>query len=133
MSRWFHLTHYQQQYHFVKKLFGRAKSIESDPIDPDGQKIVFWGGVLVLLGWFAYNNPSVAETNPATNSEGASIGSKIDVFLLTDFQGKEWSMKDFPSKKAIVFAFVLVMAIFLWGTDKLLEFLLYDLVLGLKK
>lgn len=61
---------------------------------------------LLLAGWFAYNNPSVAETNPATNSEGASIGSKIDVFLLTDFQGKEWSMKDFPSKKAIVFAFV---------------------------
>ena len=34
---------------------------------------------------------------------------------------------------AIVFAFVLVMAVFLWGTDKLLEFLLYDLILGWKK
>ena len=34
---------------------------------------------------------------------------------------------------AIVFAFVLVMAIFLWGTDKFLEFLLYDLILGWKK
>jgi preprotein translocase subunit SecE len=34
---------------------------------------------------------------------------------------------------AIVFAFVLVMAIFLWGTDKILEFLLYDLILGWKK
>lgn len=33
---------------------------------------------------------------------------------------------------AIVFAFVVVMAIFLWGTDKLLEFLLYDLILGWK-
>jgi preprotein translocase subunit SecE len=33
----------------------------------------------------------------------------------------------------IVFAFVLVMAIFLWGTDKLLEFLLYDVILGWKK
>jgi preprotein translocase subunit SecE len=31
---------------------------------------------------------------------------------------------------AIVFAFVLVMAIFLWGTDKLLEVVLYDLILG---
>jgi preprotein translocase subunit SecE len=30
----------------------------------------------------------------------------------------------------IVFAFVLVMAIFLWGTDKLLEVVLYDLILG---
>ena len=34
---------------------------------------------------------------------------------------------------AIVFAFVLVMAIFLWGTDKLLEILLYDVILGWKK
>ncbi|MDQ2989387.1 MAG: preprotein translocase subunit SecE [Pseudomonadota bacterium] len=34
---------------------------------------------------------------------------------------------------AIVFAFVLVMAIFLWGTDKILEFLLYDVILGWKQ
>ena len=34
---------------------------------------------------------------------------------------------------AIVFGFVLIMAIFLWGTDKLLEFLLYDVILGWKK
>lgn len=34
---------------------------------------------------------------------------------------------------AIVFGFVLVMAIFLWGTDKILEFLLYDIILGWKK
>jgi preprotein translocase subunit SecE len=33
----------------------------------------------------------------------------------------------------IVFGFVLVMAVFLWGTDKLLEFLLYDVILGWKK
>ena len=33
----------------------------------------------------------------------------------------------------IVFGFVMVMAIFLWGTDKLLEFLLYDVILGWKK
>ena len=34
---------------------------------------------------------------------------------------------------AIVFAFVLTMALFLWGTDKLLEFLLYDVILGWQK
>ena len=33
---------------------------------------------------------------------------------------------------AIVFAFVVVMALFLWGTDKVLEFLLYDVILGWK-
>ncbi|RJG22514.1 preprotein translocase subunit SecE [Massilia cavernae] len=32
----------------------------------------------------------------------------------------------------IVFAFVVVMAMFLWGTDKILQFLLYDLILGWK-
>lgn len=34
---------------------------------------------------------------------------------------------------AIVFGFVLVMAIFLWGTDKILEVVLYDLILGWKR
>lgn len=34
---------------------------------------------------------------------------------------------------AIVFGFVLVMALFLWGTDKILEFVLYDLILGWKR
>ena len=34
---------------------------------------------------------------------------------------------------AIVFAFVVLMALFLWGADKLLEVLLYDLILGWKK
>jgi preprotein translocase subunit SecE len=34
---------------------------------------------------------------------------------------------------AIVFGFVLTMAIFLWGTDKILEFVLYDLILGWKR
>jgi preprotein translocase subunit SecE len=33
----------------------------------------------------------------------------------------------------VVFAFVLLMAIFLWGTDKILEFLLYDVILGWKQ
>jgi preprotein translocase subunit SecE len=33
----------------------------------------------------------------------------------------------------VVFGFVLVMAIFLWGTDKLLEFLMYDVILGWKQ
>ena len=40
--------------------------------------------------------------------------------------------KEATSITLIVFAFVVVMALFLWGTDKLLGFLLYDLVLGWK-
>ncbi len=44
-----------------------------------------------------------------------------------------------PSRKeagqitAVVFGFVLVMALFLWGADKILEYVLYDLILSWKK
>ena len=44
-----------------------------------------------------------------------------------------------PSRKesfqtaAAVFAFVVVMAVFLWISDKSLEYVLYDLILGWKK
>jgi preprotein translocase subunit SecE len=41
--------------------------------------------------------------------------------------------KEAMQMTAVVFGFVLLMALFLWGTDKLLEVLLYDLVLGWKK
>ncbi|PWW44330.1 preprotein translocase subunit SecE [Melaminivora alkalimesophila] len=34
---------------------------------------------------------------------------------------------------AYVFAFVVIMALFLWATDKVLEWTLYDLILGWKK
>jgi preprotein translocase subunit SecE len=34
---------------------------------------------------------------------------------------------------AYVFGFVLIMAVFLWLTDKTLEWLFYDLILGWKK
>jgi preprotein translocase subunit SecE len=34
---------------------------------------------------------------------------------------------------AYVFGFVLIMAIFLWATDKTLEWLIFDLILGWKK
>jgi len=34
---------------------------------------------------------------------------------------------------AVVFGFVVIMAIFLWSTDKLVGFVLYDLILGWRK
>lgn len=43
------------------------------------------------------------------------------------------SRKEAMQVTGIVFAFVLVMAIFLWGTDKIVEFVLYDLILGWAK
>ncbi len=43
------------------------------------------------------------------------------------------SRKETIQTTAIVFGFVFIMAIFLWATDKTLEFALYDLVLGWRK
>lgn len=43
------------------------------------------------------------------------------------------SRKETLQTTGIVFAFVLVMAIMLWITDKSLEWVLYDLVLGWKR
>ena len=40
------------------------------------------------------------------------------------------SRKEATQITGVVFGFVVVMAIFLWGTDKLLEVVLYSLVLG---
>src|SRR5918992_760613 len=41
--------------------------------------------------------------------------------------------KETVQTTAAVFAFVVVMAVFLWMTDKVLEWVLYDLILGWKK
>ena len=43
------------------------------------------------------------------------------------------SRKEAIQMTAYVFVFVLVMAVFLWLTDKTLEWLFYDLILGWKK
>jgi preprotein translocase subunit SecE len=41
--------------------------------------------------------------------------------------------KETMQTTAAVFAFVVVMAVFLWMTDKVLEWLLYDLIMGWRK
>jgi len=43
------------------------------------------------------------------------------------------SRKEAMQTTGIVFVFVVVMAVFLWLTDKSLEWVLYDLILGWKK
>ena len=43
------------------------------------------------------------------------------------------SRKEAVQMTAYVFAFVVVMALFLWLTDKALEWVFYDLILGWKK
>jgi len=92
------------------------------------------------------------QNKPALVAAGALVaGLAIAVLLLwtsttgRDFLGfakesvRETKKVVWPTRKeatqitGIVFAFVLVMAIFLWGTDKILEFLLYDVILGWKQ
>jgi preprotein translocase subunit SecE len=53
---------------------------------------------------------------------------------ITEVKKVVWpTRKETLQTTAAVFAFVFVMAIFLWISDKTLEWLLYDLLLGWKK
>src|SRR5215204_1305639 len=53
---------------------------------------------------------------------------------VTEVKKVVWpTRKETVQTTAAVFAFVVVMAVFLWLTDKTLEWALYDLVLGWKK
>jgi preprotein translocase subunit SecE len=53
---------------------------------------------------------------------------------VTEVKKVVWpSRKETMQTTAAVFAFVVVMAIFLWLTDKTLEWVLYELILGWRK
>ncbi|MFZ5509435.1 MAG: preprotein translocase subunit SecE [Pseudomonadota bacterium] len=64
-------------------------------------------------------------------------GQRFIVFARESW--KEAEKVVWPNRKetfqttGVVFAFVVIMAVFLWLTDKSLEWVLYDLVLGWKK
>jgi preprotein translocase subunit SecE len=92
------------------------------------------------------------QNKPALVAAGALVAGLVFAVLLLwtsatgrDFLGfakesvRETKKVVWPTQKeatqitGIVFAFVLVMAIFLWGTDKILEFVLYDVILGWKQ
>jgi preprotein translocase subunit SecE len=53
---------------------------------------------------------------------------------ITEVKKVVWpTRKETMQTTAAVFAFVIVMAVFLWVSDKTLEWVLYDLILGWKK
>ena len=53
---------------------------------------------------------------------------------ITEVKKVVWpTRKESLQTAGIVFAFVLVMSVFLWISDKSLEYLLYDVILGWKK
>ena len=84
-----------------------------------------WGGLLVGV---------VAAIVVFGSSEH---GRQLLAFARDSWRGGKkvvWpSRKEAVQTTAYVFAFVVVMAIFLWLTDKTLEWVLYDLILGWKR
>jgi preprotein translocase subunit SecE len=93
-----------------------------------------------------------SQNKPALMCAGALVAGLVFAVLLLwtsatgrDFLGfakeavRETKKVVWPTRKEatqitmVVFGFVLVMAIFLWGTDKILEFLMYDVILGWKQ
>jgi len=91
------------------------------------------------------------QNKPALMCAGALVAGLVFAVLLlwTSSSGREFlsfakeAVREtkkvvWPTRKeamqitGVVFAFVVVMALFLWGTDKVLQFLLYDVILGWK-
>ncbi len=91
-----------------------------------GDKPAIFGVLSVLAGLGA--GAAVAwKTEP---------GQRFYVFVeeaVTEAKKVAWpSRKETVQTTGIIFAFVVVMAVFLWFTDKGMEWLLYDVVLGWK-
>jgi preprotein translocase subunit SecE len=96
---------------------------------------------------FYYLSDSAAIVRLAAIVAGAAAGIAVAWFTapgqqflafcrdaVTEVKKVVWpTRKESLQTAGIVFAFVLVMALFLWLSDKTLEYLLYDLVLGWKK
>ena len=96
---------------------------------------------------FYYLRDSAAIVRLAAIAAGAAAGVALAWFTgpgqqflafsrdaVTEVKKVVWpSRKESLQTAGIVFAFVVVMALFLWVSDKTLEILLYDLILGWKK
>ena len=96
---------------------------------------------------FYYLGESAAIVRLAAIAGGAAAGIAVAWFTepgqqfigflrdaITEVKKVVWpTRKESLQTAGIVFAFVLVMAVFLWVSDKTLEYLLYDLILGWKK
>ena len=85
-------------------------------------------GVLSVMAGLAAGGAVAWFTDP---------GRRFAVFVqdaVTETKKVVWpTRKETMQMTGIVFVFVVVMAIFLWLTDKSLEWMVYDLILGWKK
>ena len=84
--------------------------------------VVQWGGLLALL---------VAAAAVFFTSEQGKALIAYGRDSVKELRKVVWpTRKEAMQMTGYVFAFVVVMAVFLWMTDKTLEWVLYDLVLG---
>ena len=104
---------------------------------------------LVLSGFVAFYLLSAQGSLVQWIALIVAVGAAVVVFGISEagkrlvaFGRDSWRETQkvvWPARKeaiqmtAYVFAFVFVMALFLWLTDKTLEWLLYDLILGWRK
>lgn len=87
--------------------------------------LVQWASLIVLLG-FAVAAFFTSEHGKALVAYGRDSSREVRKVV--------WpTRKEAGQMTAYVFAFVVVMALFLWLTDKTLEWVLYDLILGWKR
>ena len=88
-------------------------------------QIAQWGALLVGLGAAV-----VVFITSETGKEFVAFGRDA----WREVKKVVWpARKEAMQMTAYVFAFVVVMALFLWLTDKTLEWVFYDLILGWKK
>jgi preprotein translocase subunit SecE len=123
---------------------------EVQTVSAAGEKIRLASvGVLVLAGFVAYY--LLAAQGPWVQWAGLLVGlvAALVVYFTTESGRqlvafgrdavRETKKVVWPERKEAlqitlyVFAFVVVMALFLWLTDKTLEWVFYDLILGWKK
>ena len=103
--------------------------------------------VLAGIGGFYQFSASAAVLRLASVLIGILAGAAVawftapgqQLFLFSREAITETKKVVWPSRKesfqttAAVFAFIVVMAVFLWISDKTLEYMLYDVILGWKK
>jgi len=125
-----------------------TSQVETVNTGADKAKLV-GAGVLVLLALVAYyflgKQGALVQWLALLVGVAAAVGlfftseSGRQLIAFGRESVKEVKKVVWPTRKeagqmtAYVFAFVVVMAIFLWLTDKTLEWVLYDLILGWKK
>ncbi|MFN5445228.1 MAG: preprotein translocase subunit SecE [bacterium] len=96
-----------------------------------------------LIGfYFLAGQSTIIRVAVLTGGLLLAVGAAWTSALGQDFIGfaresvRETKKVVWPSRReamqitGVVFGFVFIMALFLWGTDKLLEVVLYDLILG---